>query len=68
MERHMKFHVPDMNCGHCTAAIEKGILAKDPEAKVTTELETRHVLVASKLGPADVQQAIKDAGYEVTAT
>ena len=63
----MKFHVPEMSCGHCTAAIQKGIKAKDPTAEVTTELETRHVLVKSKLGPADVRQAIKDAGYEATA-
>ncbi|WP_040819409.1 heavy-metal-associated domain-containing protein [Litoreibacter arenae] len=63
----MKFHVPKMSCGHCTAAIQKGIKAKDPTAEVTTELETRNVLVTSRLAQADVQQAILDAGYEATA-
>ncbi|SHF66774.1 copper chaperone [Litoreibacter ascidiaceicola] len=62
----MKFHVPKMSCGHCTAAIQKGIMAKDPTAEVTTELETHHVLVASRLAQADVRQAILDAGYEAT--
>jgi copper chaperone len=59
----MKFHVPDMSCGHCTAAIEKGIKAKDPAAVVTTDLGSHVVSVVSTLPPANVRQAIADAGY-----
>ncbi|TDT72711.1 copper chaperone [Litoreibacter halocynthiae] len=63
----MKFHVPDMSCGHCTAAIKKAILAKDPTAGIEIETETRHVSVSSNLGQSDVQEAILDAGYEAAA-
>ena len=63
----MKFHVPDMSCGHCTGAIEKGITAKDPNAEIETDLETHMVTVKTALSQTDVQQAIKDAGYQSTA-
>jgi copper chaperone len=59
----MKFSVPKMSCGHCTASIEKSIKAKDPAAAVSTDLETRSVSVDSVLPFADVLQAITDAGY-----
>ena len=61
----MKFHVPEMSCGHCTGSIEKGIKAKDPAAVVSTDLETHLVTVVSTLLPADVQEAIANSGYEV---
>lgn len=39
----MKFHVPDISCGHCTAAIDKALKAIDPDARVDTPyLEDRH--------------------------
>ena len=59
----MKFSVPEMSCGHCTASIEKSIKAKDPAAAVSTDLETRSVSVDSVLPFADVLQAITDARY-----
>ncbi|MFK8036063.1 MAG: heavy-metal-associated domain-containing protein [Hyphomicrobiales bacterium] len=62
----MKFHVPDMSCGHCTAAIEKAIFTQDSTAKVTTDLESRQVSVDSTLPIADLQKAIGNAGYEAT--
>lgn len=60
----MKFHVPDMSCGHCTAAITKEINALDPQAKVLTDLETRMVEVSTPQPDAAVLGAIKNAGYE----
>ena len=63
----MKFHVPDMSCGHCTAAITKEIQAQDPAAEIATDLETRQVSVNSAQSSADIQQAIVSAGYEATA-
>ncbi len=59
----MKFSVPEMSCGHCTASIEKSIKAKDPAVAVSTDLETRSVSVDSVLPFVDVLQAITDAGY-----
>jgi copper chaperone len=58
------FDVPDMSCGHCTAAITKAISALDPGAKVDCDLAARIVSVDSVLtGPALVK-AIKSAGYD----
>ena len=43
----MKFHVPDMSCGHCTAAIEKALKTIDPDARVDTDLTSKTVTIAS---------------------
>lgn len=59
----MKFNVPEMSCGHCTAAITKEIAALDPSAKVTTDLESRTVAVETAQSGAAVAEAIKAAGY-----
>lgn len=61
-----RFHVPDMSCGHCTAAIEKAIRAADPAAGVSCDLDARIVEVESTLSEAAVSDAIRDAGYEAT--
>ncbi|MDA7429147.1 heavy-metal-associated domain-containing protein [Primorskyibacter aestuariivivens] len=60
----MKFHVPDMSCGHCTAAITKEIAGLDPAAQVSTDLDARTVEVTTSQTDGAVIQAIKSAGYE----
>lgn len=62
----MKFHVPDMSCGHCTAAITKGVKAIDPAAEVLTDLDTRTVTVTSGQSEEQVKTAIHAAGYETS--
>ena len=62
-----RLSVPDMSCGHCTAAIEKAIKAIDPTATVSCELPTHTVSVESFLSERAVSEAIRDAGYEVAA-
>lgn len=61
------FTVPDMSCGHCTAAIEKAVQAIDPTATVSCELGTRTVAVESFLSDRAVSEAIRNAGYDVAA-
>lgn len=56
----MKFHVEDMSCGHCTAAIEKAIAEAGGAA--TTDLDSKTVTVEG-LDDARAAQAIRDAGY-----
>ena len=63
----MKFSVPGMNCGHCTAAIEKGIKAKDPSAVVDTDIGQRLVTIQTGLPESEIKTAIADAGYEASA-
>ncbi|UXX85269.1 heavy-metal-associated domain-containing protein [Roseovarius pelagicus] len=62
-----RFDVPDMSCGHCTAAIEKAIKAIDPTATVTCDTGTRKVEVESVLNEHALSEAIRNAGYDVKA-
>ena len=62
----VKFHVPEMSCGHCTAAITKQIASLDPAAKVTTDLEEKTVSVETAQSSDAVVKAIKSAGYDAT--
>ncbi len=62
----MKFSVPEMSCGHCTAAIEKSVKAADPAAEVACDLGSREVSIGSSLSGDALQAAIKEAGYDST--
>lgn len=61
------FTVPDMSCGHCTAAIEKAIKAIDPAARVSCDLGTKNVEVFSHVSEPALAAAIRGAGYDVKA-
>ncbi|WP_418594557.1 heavy-metal-associated domain-containing protein [Ponticoccus sp. (in: a-proteobacteria)] len=63
----MKFNVPEMSCGHCTAAIEKAVTAADPSASVACDLTERTVTVDSRLDDGAIQAALKGAGYAAQA-
>ena len=60
----MKFHVPDMSCGHCTGAIIKSVKSEDPSAVVETDLETKIVSVETTSPPDVILQSITKAGYD----
>lgn len=62
----MLFNVPDMSCGHCTAAIEAAIKAEDPSATVNCDLGVRQVAVESALTGETVANAMAGAGYAAT--
>ena len=59
-----KFTVPEMSCGHCTAAIEKEIKGADQAAQVSCDLSDHSVAVESALSTNAILAAIKEAGYE----
>ncbi len=59
-----RFSIPDMSCGHCTAAIEKSIKAIDPNAEVRCDLGSRTAEIESALNDEALAVAIKGAGYE----
>lgn len=61
-----RFSVPDMSCGHCTAAIEKAIKAIDPTADVVCQLDTHTVAIKSALSNSALSDAIRGAGFEAT--
>lgn len=60
----MKFSVPNMSCGHCTAAIESAVKTADPQAAVECDLSERQVRVDSALTADQLKAAIKGAGYD----
>ncbi|WP_319824645.1 heavy-metal-associated domain-containing protein [Thalassovita sp.] len=63
-----KFNVPKMSCGHCTAAIEKSVKAADPTALLSFDLTQRTVEIDSADDASSLIAAIKDAGFEASAT
>jgi copper chaperone len=63
----MNFNVPEMSCGHCTAAIEKAIKEADGSASVECNLEGRSIIVSGNLQADKVISVLKDAGYEAKA-
>jgi copper chaperone len=63
----MKFHVPDMSCGHCVAAIEKALKAEDPTATLRTDLKARTAEINTTVSSDALAQLLTAAGYPSTA-
>jgi len=62
----MKFAVPDMSCGHCTAAIEKAVSAVDQSATIVCDLPTHTVTIDSTTPQDRLIDVLKAAGYDAT--
>jgi len=60
------FNVPDMSCGHCTAAIEKAVMATDATATITFDLEAHTADITSALDDATLTQTLASEGYPST--
>lgn len=61
------FHIPDMSCGHCKAAIEAAIKALDPSAQITFNMEKRDVQLTSQAATENLIAALSKAGYPASA-
>jgi copper chaperone len=61
-----KYSVPEMSCGHCTAAIERQIKSADSAATVACDLGDRTVAVTTTLAADALLAAFREAGYEAT--
>lgn len=58
-----KFHVPDMTCGHCEAAVKTELAKIDGLGDVEVDLTSKIVTVAG--GSADeIIAAIDEAGFD----
>ncbi|WP_022850968.1 copper chaperone CopZ [Limisalsivibrio acetivorans] len=67
MER-IDLKVSGMTCGHCKAAVEKGVGELDGVESVEVNLEKGEAAVkydASVRSLADIKEAIEEEGYEV---
>ena len=62
----IRYHVPDMSCGHCEAAITGAVLEVAPRAQVDVDLATHQVAVVGATEGDKVLAAIQDAGYTPT--
>ncbi|MBN9205649.1 heavy-metal-associated domain-containing protein [Methylibium petroleiphilum] len=62
----IEFEIKDMSCGHCVGAITKAITVLDPTAKVLAELPTHRVRVETGVPRAQLEHALRDAGYPPT--
>ena len=63
----MKFHVPDMSCGHCVATIEKALKAEDPTATLRTDLKARTAEINTTVSSDALAQLLTAARYPSTA-
>lgn len=63
----MELTVSGMTCGGCAKAVEKAVVRKDADARVSVDLANGRVSVDSSLSRQDVADAIEAAGYEVAA-
>ena len=60
----IKLAIDGMSCGHCTAAVEKALLAIDGVEKVTVSLDPGQAEVEGSVEAGRLIAAIEDEGYE----
>lgn len=63
----MKYHVPDMSCGHCKATIETALSTLDPAIDITVDLSGRIVEVETGKSNDEILQALTQAGFPAEA-
>lgn len=58
-----EFHLPDMTCGHCSAAVTRALKSADPQAQVEVDLASKTVRVQSQQPRETLAQALVEADY-----
>jgi copper chaperone len=63
------YTVTGMTCDHCVRSVTEEVSALDGVARVSVDLPTGKVTVASdkEVGVAEVRAAVEEAGYQLTA-
>ena len=61
------FKVEDMTCNHCVTSVTKAVKALDGAARVDIDLPAHSVKVESAKPAAEVEAAIRDAGFTPVA-
>jgi copper chaperone len=62
-----QFHLPDMSCGHCVAAITEALRGVDAQAQISFDREARTASVQSTLPRNTLAAALAEAGYPPAA-
>lgn len=60
------FKMQGMSCEHCVRAITHAVQMLDEAAEVEVDLADGEVRVSSRLSIAEVEEAIRDEGYEIS--
>jgi copper chaperone len=63
----MKFNVPDMSCGHCTASIKTAITALDKNAMMDIDIDAKTVGIESQKSAAEIIGVLDLIGFPATA-
>ena len=64
----LHFRVPGMTCGHCVAAVRRGVLQAPGVESAEVDLTSKDVLVRGvDIDVEAVWAAVDEAGYEVEA-
>ncbi len=61
------YSVPGISCGHCKTAIEGEVATLTGVESVTVDVDAKTVAVTGEVDEAAVNEAVDEAGYEVTA-
>lgn len=59
--------VEGMSCGHCSARVQKALMALEGVSKATVNLESKEVMIeiVGDLSNDILTETIEDAGYDV---
>ncbi len=60
-----RFRIANMNCGGCAKGVTAALRQADPLAQIDIALEPREAAVTSGLDSARLEQALRDAGWQV---
>ncbi|MCF6282632.1 MAG: cation transporter [Candidatus Polarisedimenticolaceae bacterium] len=61
----IKLTIDGMSCGHCTAAVEKALLAVDGVKSAEISLDPGQALIEGDVEAASLIAAVADEGYDV---
>lgn len=61
----LKLTVPSMVCQGCVDTVKKAIAAKDADAAVSIDLDTKKVIVETEVPAVAIEQAIITVGHTV---
>ncbi|HHY49754.1 MAG TPA: heavy-metal-associated domain-containing protein [Alphaproteobacteria bacterium] len=64
----MQFHIDNMTCGGCARSVTKAIQSVDADAKVVADPPNRRVEVESSASPAQIESALREAGFPPRAS
>jgi copper chaperone len=59
----MQLSIPDMSCGHCSAAVRRALEALDDGVQVTFDMAARRADVQTTARAEDILSALDEIGF-----